>query len=37
VITDGALRVVQGGKVHVAQGHAGQASHAASQAPAGAQ
>jgi multidrug efflux system membrane fusion protein len=37
VITDGALRVVQGGKVRMAQGHAGQASHQPSQAPAGAQ
>jgi hypothetical protein len=36
VITDGALRVVQGSKVSVKQGH-GQAARRSSQAPAGAQ
>jgi multidrug efflux system membrane fusion protein len=37
VITDGALRVVQGSKVSVRQGRAGQGTRQAGQAPAGAQ
>ncbi|HEX3943964.1 MAG TPA: efflux RND transporter periplasmic adaptor subunit [Rhizomicrobium sp.] len=37
VITDGALRVVQGGKVSVKQGRTSQSAHRTGQAPAGAQ
>jgi multidrug efflux system membrane fusion protein len=37
VITDGALRVVQGSKVSARQGRAGQGAHRTGQAPAGAQ